>query len=111
MLTMLSAFRVQRSSAEILARAADAHHAAGTRRVSAARLAPTSGEVDVRPFGLLAQPIEDGQAIVVAGHGLTADEADRTLMWFTASTIRGKRGAQSRPLRVRSRMPTGSRRA
>ncbi len=45
MLTMLSAFRVQRSSAEILARAADAHHAAGTRRVSAARLAPTSGEV------------------------------------------------------------------
>jgi hypothetical protein len=29
----------------ILARPADAHHAAGTRKVSAARLAPTSGEV------------------------------------------------------------------
>src|SRR5437660_1277897 len=45
MLRMLSAVRALRSSAEILARAADAHHTAGTRRVSAARIAPTSGKV------------------------------------------------------------------
>src|SRR5437763_9583613 len=34
-----------KSSAEILARAADAHHAAGTRRVSATAMAPTSGRI------------------------------------------------------------------
>jgi hypothetical protein len=45
MLRMLSAVRALRSSAEILARAADAHHTAGTRRVSAARIAPTSGRI------------------------------------------------------------------
>jgi hypothetical protein len=32
--------------------------------------------------------------------------ADRAARWFTASTIRGKRAAQSWPLRVSSRMPT-----
>jgi hypothetical protein len=42
---MLSAFRALKSSAEILARAADAHHAAGTRRVSATAIAPTSGRI------------------------------------------------------------------
>ncbi len=36
---------------------------------------------------------------------------DRTLRWFTASTTSGKRPDQSLPLRVSSRMPTGSRRA
>src|SRR5438105_1744489 len=34
--------QILRSSAEILARAANAHHAAGTRRVFATRIAPTS---------------------------------------------------------------------
>src|SRR5207237_1290360 len=45
MLRMLSAVRALRSSAEILARAADAQHTAGTRRVSAARIAPTSSRI------------------------------------------------------------------
>ena len=36
---------------------------------------------------------------------------DLTLRWFTVSTTNGKRADQSFPLRVRRRMPTGSRRA
>ena len=42
---MLPAFRARTLHAEILARAANPYHAASTRRVSAARLAPASGEV------------------------------------------------------------------
>jgi len=51
-------------------------------------------EGDVPSRWLLAQQLEHGQAVLVAGDRLAVDQAERTLSTFTASTISGYRGAQ-----------------
>jgi hypothetical protein len=51
-------------------------------------------EGDVPSRWLLAQQLEHGQAVLVAGDRLAVDQAERTLSTFTASTMSGYRGAQ-----------------
>jgi hypothetical protein len=67
----------------------------GSRRMSVPSQQVESIQEGTGLVLLATQDMEDERPAFVAAHHLAVDQTERTMRWFPASTIRGKRFAQS----------------